>query len=204
VGFAKIQPEGAEEVEARIHARQHRQMELGRGRHLAMAVSIDVRALWATSSSSRSSDNCRKHAHARNAHGYRNVTSLSLEFKIQSPKLERCPKIARRRRCECTEAGRQLEVMTLGWNVVGVFILAFAAVAARSVALAGFGWTALIEIGASTVVLWELAEVTQIRQRRAMRIIGSAFVALAIYLRRAKHDRPRRGLRPHHSSIGIA
>ena len=53
--------------------------------------------------------------------------------------------------------GRQLEVMTLGWNVVGVVILAYAALAARSVALAGFGLDSVIEIGASTVVLWELA-----------------------------------------------
>lgn len=100
--------------------------------------------------------------------------------------------------------GRQLEVMTLGWNVVGVFFLAFAAVTARSVALAGFGLDSVIEIGASTVVLWELAEVTQIRQRRAMRIIGSAFVALAIYLGAQSTIVLVVGFRPHHSSIGIA
>ena len=33
-------------------------------------------------------------------------------------------------------------------------MLAFAAVTARSVALAGFGLDSLIEIGASTVVIW--------------------------------------------------
>ena len=47
--------------------------------------------------------------------------------------------------------------MTLGWNVVGVVVLAIAAVRARSVALAGFGLDSLVEIGASTVVLWELS-----------------------------------------------
>ena len=100
--------------------------------------------------------------------------------------------------------GRQLEVMTLGWNVVGVFILAFAAIAARSVALAGFGLDSVIEIGASTVVLWELADVAQTRQRRAMRIIGSAFVALALYLGTQSTIVLVAGFRPHHSSIGIA
>src|ERR1035438_9498274 len=35
--------------------------------------------------------------------------------------------------------GRLLELVTLGWNVVGIFVLAIAAVSARSVALAGFG-----------------------------------------------------------------
>ena len=60
--------------------------------------------------------------------------------------------------------GRQLELTTLGWNVVGVGVLAYAAIVARSVALAGFGLDSLIEIGASTVVLWELADVAQTRQ----------------------------------------
>ncbi len=53
--------------------------------------------------------------------------------------------------------GRRLESATLGWNLVGIAVLAFAAVAASSVALAGFGLDSLIEIGASTVVLWELS-----------------------------------------------
>ncbi len=53
--------------------------------------------------------------------------------------------------------GVQLEQVTLAWNVVGIVVLAFAAVRARSVALTGFGLDSLIEIGASTVVLWELA-----------------------------------------------
>lgn len=78
--------------------------------------------------------------------------------------------------------GRFLEGVTLGWNVVGIIVLAVAAIAARSVALAGFGLDSLIEIGASSVVLWELADVAADRQRRAMRLIGAAFVALAVYL----------------------
>lgn len=36
--------------------------------------------------------------------------------------------------------GRALEVATLGWNVVGIAVLAIAAVAARSVALAASAW----------------------------------------------------------------
>ena len=37
------------------------------------------------------------------------------------------------------QRGRQLEYATLGWNVVGVVILAVGAIGAGSVALAGFG-----------------------------------------------------------------
>jgi hypothetical protein len=63
--------------------------------------------------------------------------------------------------------GRILESVTLGWNVAGIVILAIAAVSARSVALAGFGLDSLIEIGASTVVLWELSGTGEDRQQGA-------------------------------------
>jgi divalent metal cation (Fe/Co/Zn/Cd) transporter len=78
--------------------------------------------------------------------------------------------------------GRVLEAVTLAWNVVGIVVLAIAAVRAHSVALAGFGLDSLIEIGASTVVLWELAGTGEGRRRRALRLIAVAFLALAAYL----------------------
>jgi divalent metal cation (Fe/Co/Zn/Cd) transporter len=78
--------------------------------------------------------------------------------------------------------GRMLEWFTLGWNILGVFVLAILAVSAASVALIGFGLDSLIEIGASTVVLWELSGTGEARQRRALRLIGIAFIALAVYL----------------------
>src|SRR3954447_2388705 len=78
--------------------------------------------------------------------------------------------------------GRLLEAATLGWNVVGLLALTVAALRSRSVALAGFGLDSLIEIGASTVVLWELAGTGEARRRRAPRLIGGAFAALVGYL----------------------
>lgn len=78
--------------------------------------------------------------------------------------------------------GFLLEWITLAWNVVGVVILAVLAISSASTALAGFGLDSLIEIGASTVVLWELSGTGEDRQRRALRLIGVAFVALAAYL----------------------
>ncbi len=83
-------------------------------------------------------------------------------------------------------------------------MLAYAAIRARSVALAGFGLDSLIEIGASTVVLWELADVTRGRQRSALRMIGIAFVGLSLYLAVQSTVVLVVGFRPHHSSIGIA
>lgn len=52
--------------------------------------------------------------------------------------------------------GFALEYVTLAWNFVGIVVLTLAVFATRSVALGGFGLDSLIEIGASTVVIWEL------------------------------------------------
>jgi len=100
--------------------------------------------------------------------------------------------------------GRWLEIATLAWNVAGVVVLAIAAIAARSVALAGFGLDSLIEIGASTVVLWELADIAHHRQRRALRLIGVAFAALAAYLAVQSTVVLLSGYHPRHSLLGIA
>lgn len=78
--------------------------------------------------------------------------------------------------------GLWLEYATLGWNVVGVGIIIFAAIAAHSVALTGFGLDSLIEIGASLVVIWQLKGVGQDREKTALKIIGLSFFALAIYI----------------------
>ena len=78
--------------------------------------------------------------------------------------------------------GLHLEYATLAWNIVGVWVLAWAALSARSVALGGFGLDSLIEIGASSVVIWELASSGPGRENRALRLIGAAFVLLAAYL----------------------
>jgi divalent metal cation (Fe/Co/Zn/Cd) transporter len=78
--------------------------------------------------------------------------------------------------------GLVLEYLTLGWNVIGTGVLLSTAVAAGSVALAGFGLDSAIEIVASLVVVWQLTGAPGERDRRAMRVIGFAFAALAVYV----------------------
>ena len=94
--------------------------------------------------------------------------------------------------------------MTLAWNVAGIVVLALAAIWARSVALAGFGLDSLIEIGASTVVIWELTGTGEQRQRRGLRLIGYAFAALAAYLLAQSTVVLASGYHPRHSVLGIA
>jgi divalent metal cation (Fe/Co/Zn/Cd) transporter len=99
--------------------------------------------------------------------------------------------------------GFALEYVTLAWNAAGIVVLAIAAVAARSVALAGFGLDSLIEIGASTVVIWELSGTAAERQRRGLRLIGYAFAALAVYLLVQSSVVLAAGYHPRHSIPGI-
>jgi len=99
--------------------------------------------------------------------------------------------------------GFALEYATLGWNVAGIVVLALAAVAARSVALAGFGLDSLIEIGASTVVIWELSGTGQRRRQQALRLIGYGFAALAVYLLAQSTVVLATGYHPGHSAVGI-
>jgi divalent metal cation (Fe/Co/Zn/Cd) transporter len=100
--------------------------------------------------------------------------------------------------------GFVLEYLTLGWNVAGIVILAIAALSARSVALAGFGLDSLIEIGASTVVIWELSGTGEQRQHRGLRLIGCAFATLAVYLLAQSTIVLASGYHPRHSLLGIA
>lgn len=71
---------------------------------------------------------------------------VGLRFLAASP--DYCPSPVRGEPLKPFE--RRTEYLTLGWNVIGVFIVIFAAIKAQSVALSGFGLDSLNEIGAST------------------------------------------------------
>ena len=109
-----------------------------------------------------------------------------------------------RQQARLLRRGFFLEYATLVWNVVGIVILTLAALTARSVALAGFGLDSLIEIGASAVVIWELSGTGELRRRRALRLIGIAFILLAVYLLVQSTVVLVAGFHPRHSPAGIA
>jgi divalent metal cation (Fe/Co/Zn/Cd) transporter len=98
----------------------------------------------------------------------------------------------------------RLEYATLAWNVVGSVIVLAVAVAAYSVALAGFGLDSLIEILASLVVVWQLQDTDAAeREQRALRIIGVAFLLLAGYISAQSIYVLATTAHPHHSLAGI-
>jgi divalent metal cation (Fe/Co/Zn/Cd) transporter len=100
--------------------------------------------------------------------------------------------------------GLRLEYATLSWNVLEVGLVAVAAILARSVALAGFGLDSCIEIFASLVVVWQIkGTATPEREQRAVRLIGFAFLGLALYLIGQTAVTLALGVRPESSLLGI-
>jgi divalent metal cation (Fe/Co/Zn/Cd) transporter len=100
--------------------------------------------------------------------------------------------------------GLALEYATLGWNVVGTVVVIVAALASGSVALAGFGLDSLLEIGASTVVIWQLNDTAERRERRALRLIGIALIALALCVTVQAAYTLVSATHPEQSNLGIA
>lgn len=125
------------------------------------------------------------------------VESASISDPVKAPVSHSCSLQLRRRAV-------RLEYATLAWNVVGSVVVLAAAVAAHSVALAGFGLDSLIEILASLAVVWQLQEADAAeRERRALRIIGVAFLLLAVYISAQSIYVLVTAAHPRHSLAGI-
>lgn len=115
------------------------------------------------------------------------------------------PQDQRRASVTLLRRGLLLEYVTLGWNILGVVVLAIAAITSGSLALAAFGVDSLIEIVASAVVVWQLkGEESSDRERRALRIIAIAFVLLALYIAIQAALSITSRTHPRHSRLGIA
>ncbi len=80
----------------------------------------------------------------------------------------------------------RLEYATIGWNVGEAFFTVALGVAAGSLALIGFGTDSVVEVFASTVVVWHVRPGSEAddprRTRLALRLVALAFVALAVIL----------------------
>jgi len=88
--------------------------------------------------------------------------------------------------------------------VIGTVVLTWSALAAGAVALAAFGLDSLIEIAASTIVIWQLNDSHANREQRALRLIASAFIALATIIAAQAAYTLITTSRPGHSTLGIA
>jgi divalent metal cation (Fe/Co/Zn/Cd) transporter len=80
----------------------------------------------------------------------------------------------------------RLEYATIAWNIGEAAFTIGLGIAAGSLALIGFGTDSIIEVFASSVVVWHIRPGHAIedaaRTRRALRLVAAAFIALAIVL----------------------
>src|SRR3954449_9214334 len=80
---------------------------------------------------------------------------------------------------------RMLALLGLGWHGVEAAVAIGAGIAASSVALVGFGADSVVEAVAGVVVLWRFAgarEASADAERRAQKLIGASFLAIALYV----------------------
>jgi divalent metal cation (Fe/Co/Zn/Cd) transporter len=101
-----------------------------------------------------------------------------------------------------------LEYATIAWNIgEAVFTIALG-IAAGSLALIGFGTDSVIEVFASSVVVWHIrpgdATDRPARTRKALRLVAVAFLVLAVILTVASIRELLAGKRAGESLIGIA
>lgn len=82
--------------------------------------------------------------------------------------------------------GRMLEYFTIGWNVLEGLVAVGAGVLAASPSLVGFGFDSFIESTSGAALLWRLhTDHEELRERReliALRLVGSSFLLLAVYI----------------------
>lgn len=104
--------------------------------------------------------------------------------------------------------GLRLEWATNGWNAMEVVVTIALGWQARSLALIAFGLDSLVEIFASTVVIWNLRDDRHDpgdrRIHLALRLIAGAFWTLAAFLTVMSVRSLALGDRPDESPLGVA
>jgi divalent metal cation (Fe/Co/Zn/Cd) transporter len=90
-------------------------------------------------------------------------------------------------RLALAERGRKLEYFTVAWNLAEGSVAIWAAVAAGSIALLAFGTDSIIELVSACTLLWRMSVDAdtprrELNERRALRVVGACFVALAGYV----------------------
>jgi len=108
-------------------------------------------------------------------------------------------------RSQHIQRGRALEYFTVGYNTLEGLVSIIAGLIAGSVSLVGFGLDSFIEVTSGTALLWRLHHDWNEARREAveritLRIVGSCFIALAVYiafdsgLTLVRHEKPERSI----------
>ena len=103
-----------------------------------------------------------------------------------------------------------LEYFSLAWNLLETIVGFVAGIASGSIALVGFALDSVVESSSAAALVWRLRSEgrpgwsSEEIERRAVRIVGWAFIALAVYVAgRSAYDLATEA-RPDESTVGIA
>ncbi|HXA67896.1 MAG TPA: cation transporter [Bryobacteraceae bacterium] len=104
--------------------------------------------------------------------------------------------------------GQRLEYFTIGWNSIEALAAIITGLLAGSIALIGFGLDSMIEVVSGAALLWRLHRDVDEQQREkaerfALWIVGSCFMALAVYITLDSLRSLVFRKSPEHSLIGI-
>jgi divalent metal cation (Fe/Co/Zn/Cd) transporter len=106
------------------------------------------------------------------------------------------------------QRGKRLEYVTIGWNSLeGLGALATGMIAG-SISLVGFGVDSFIEVTSAVALLWRLSvigdeEGREKNERVALKIVGSCFLGLSVYIAYASISGLLQKQAPDHSIAGI-
>lgn len=78
---------------------------------------------------------------------------------------------------------RWLAGASVAYNAAEAVVAIVAGAAASSIALVGFGLDSVVEMASGLVIVWQFSHrMPEARERRALRLIGVSFLALAVYV----------------------
>ena len=85
------------------------------------------------------------------------------------------------------QRGKRLEYFTIAWNSLEGAVAIVAGAIAGSISLVGFGIDSFIEVTSGATLLWRMsvdrdAQKREHNERLSLRIVGSCFIALAMYV----------------------
>jgi divalent metal cation (Fe/Co/Zn/Cd) transporter len=117
-----------------------------------------------------------------------------------------------RHRASVLAGALRLEYLTVGWNVIEGLIAVSAGLAARSVALLGFGLDSFVETASGGILIWRLAAERRMidgaaidrLDRRAHKLVAASLFVLALYVAADAIRTLWSGERPASSVVGVA
>ncbi len=105
------------------------------------------------------------------------------------------------------QRGKSLQYFSIAWNALEAAVAIVSGIVAASISLVGFGLDSIIEVTSASAVLWRMhlddPERREHAERVSLRIVGSCFIVLAVYIAADSIKSLYLRERPEHSIPGV-